>query len=38
MKPSPEDALAGFIAKYSPEIAAQAHAALAEMRACFRAP
>jgi hypothetical protein len=33
MKPSPEDALAGFIAKYSPEIADLAHAALAKMRA-----
>lgn len=33
MKPSPEDALAGFIAKYNPEIAALAHAALAKMRA-----
>jgi hypothetical protein len=33
MKPSPEDALAGFIAKYSPEIAELAHAALAKMRA-----
>ncbi len=33
MKPSPEDQLAGFIAKYTPEIAELAHAALAKMRA-----
>jgi hypothetical protein len=33
VKPSPEAALAGFIAKYSSEIAELAHAALAKMRA-----
>src|SRR5215470_12696500 len=32
-RPSPEGQLAGFIARYTPEIAARAHAALARMRA-----